>query len=182
MAELRAPAAKTGSSKYEVPEQGRVSAVCCDVLDLGELPNPYYDPDKPWSKETQHMVQFVFQVEERNSENVRKTVRTKRLNLTSGEKSSLQKLVQDMTGRIFTQREPLSDIPLESLIGTPVMLRIVHVPGTKDGTVFANIKDGSIEPVGKTDPVLKVEGYMRNGYVRDAKPTPTPVVRERLPF
>lgn len=164
MSDLYLPQSNGGN--FELPDKGTVQGVCAEVVDLGDVPNPYQD-GKP-----QRMVQFVFQVDQKGSTGQRLTVSSKRMALKNHEKASLTIFLQDWLSDEFAESMKLTD-----LVGRPAMLKIIHVQGSKN--TFANIK--SIEPLAKGVPALKVENYTPRG-ARTAKPAAAPIARERVPF
>lgn len=154
MGDLYLPTAQ--STNFELPKPGRVQGVCSEVIDLGEVPNPYQD-GKP-----QRMVQFRFLVDQDNAAGQKLQVTSKRMALKNHEKASLTVFLQDWLGEEFT--EPVN---LNSLKGRPAMLKIIHVQGQKN--TFANIK--SIEPLPKDMVAMTLP-----------KQTKAQAVREPIPF
>lgn len=150
MGDLYLPTAQ--STNFELPKTGRVQAVCSEVMDLGEVANPYQD-GKP-----QRMVKFRFLVDQDNAAGKKLEITSKPMALKNHEKASLTIFLQDWLGEEF--KEPVN---LNSLKGRNAMLKIIHVQGQKN--TFANIK--SIEPLpAGTEPMRLTK----------------PVVRDPIPF
>jgi hypothetical protein len=173
---IYAPEAKS----YELPDEGTVQAICADFIDLGDMPN--FD-----GTGVERKVQFVFQVEQTGSDGNRLQVRSKPLNLKSGEKAALQIFIESWIrgGKRFTATDPLHKVNLAGLVGTPALISIVHNTSAQGG-VFANI--GNLPtPLPKGVPAMKIEGYVRRERKpKDTKAQASPASRvgkgEKLPF
>lgn len=109
------------SSNFESPEVGIHNAVLSQVIDLGLLPNKFYDPNKKGSYPTNRQIVYVFQLETRKSDNIR-FLKEFWFNLYSNPKSTIGKFLSGWFGRVLTSEE--LQIDHEKLIGKPVQLII----------------------------------------------------------
>lgn len=151
--------AKAGPS-YKPAPGGAHSAVCCDVIDLGEIKVSYAGREK-----TQHKVRIVWQIGELRDDGNPFTV-SKRYTLSLHEKSSLRKDLESWRGRPFTEQE-LQGFDLEVLLSVPALVNVIHQ--TRDGSTYANVS--SIMRLPKSMEVLQVINYIR---VCDRKPEDAP--------
>jgi len=111
---------------------GTHAAVCVDVEDLGQVKITYAD-----NTTEKHMVYIHWQIDEINDEGYPFRVR-KRYNLSLHDKASLRKDLEAWRGRAFTAEERKA-FDLETLIGVPAMVSVVHNPG-RTGGMFANVQ------------------------------------------
>lgn len=155
---VRAP-----QEQFATAPEGSGAAICVDVIDLGELPNPF-NPDKP-----RHMVRLVWQLGELQDDG--KPYHIKQDYTASlHEKAKLRQDLQSWRGRAFTFDE-LVGFDLDSLIGAPCLLNVVHAQGRKGGT-FANV--GAIMKLPKGMQPPSAQGYVR---VKDRGVAPVPTTR-----
>ncbi len=155
---VRAPA-----EQFVTAPEGSFAAVCVDSIDLGELPNPF-NPEKP-----RHMVRLVWQIEEQQSDG--KPYHIKQDYTASlHEKAKLRQDLQSWRGRAFSFDE-LVGFDLETLIGVPCLLNIVHAQGRKGGT-FANV--GAIMKLPRNMTAPATRDYVR---VKDRGVAPVATTR-----
>lgn len=141
--------AKAGPTFKPAPV-GAHSAVCCDVVDLGELKVSYAGKDK-----VQHKIRIVWQIDELRDDGQPFTV-SKRYTLSLHEKSSLRKDLESWRGKPFSEEE-LRGFDIEVLLSVPALVNVIHQP--RDGTTYANVT--GIMRLPKTMQILKVENYIR---------------------
>ncbi len=147
--------AKAGPSFKPAPA-GAHAAVCCDVIDLGEMKVVYAGKEKK-----QHKIRIVWQIPELRDDGNQFTV-SKRYTLSLHEKSTLRKDLESWRGRSFTESE-LEQFDVEVLLSAPAMINVNHT--SKQGTTYADVTSIMRLPKGMEAP--KVVGYIR---VCDRKP------------
>lgn len=118
----------TSQFSSEQHPEGITQAVCVDAIDLGMKPTKYGE---------KHKCCFRFETPARDSGGNPIWVRTWPYTVSLNEKATLRKDLEKWRGRAFTPQE-LAGFDLESVIGAPAMLNIVHNAG-EDGTVYSNI-------------------------------------------
>jgi hypothetical protein len=137
---------------------GAHSAVCCDVVDLGQVKNNWLP-----GPETVHKIKIVWQVDETDPETGKPITTSRSYTLSQHPQSSLRKDLESWRGRPFTKEE-LRNFDIESLVGARCLLTVVHNT-CDDGTVYANV--ASVAPPHKSMPKLSVTDYVR---VKDREP------------
>lgn len=154
--------------KYPPAPEGTWSAVCVDEIDLGMVENKRFGA-------TRHMVRLVWQIDEEVDDDTAakykavvkagsRYIATQDYTASLDEKAKLRKHLQSWRGRVFTSVE-LFSFDLETIVGAPCLLSIVHNTGSKGNMVFANIE--GVMKLPKGTEALKVKGYTR---VKDRKP------------
>lgn len=162
-----------GKSFKPAPE-GLFQAVCCDVVDLGDMANQF----KPGT--TQAKVRLVWQIEETDPEFDNKPFVASRMYTASlNEKATLRKHLESWRGRKFSADE-LKGFDVEVLLGVNCQINIVHFE--KDGKTYANVE--TIVPAPKGVPKISVRDYVR---VKDRDPKdstthPGAIEDEDVPF
>ena len=165
---------KAPEQKLPTAPEGTHSAVCVDEIDLGVVTTTFNGEERD-----RHMVRIVWQIDEPISD-----IDADRFNLIPGsrhivkqdytasldEKAKLRKQLQSWRGRTFTQLE-LAGFDLETIVGVPCMLSVVHNQGRKGG-VFSNVE--SVMKLPKGMEALKPEGYIRVKDRAVASPSPQP--------
>jgi len=141
--------AKAGPTFKPAPA-GAHAAVCCDVIDLGEIKVEYKGKAK-----VQHKIRIVWQIEELRDDGNPFTV-NKRYTLSLHEKSTLRKDLESWRGRAFTEQE-LQGFDIEVLLSVPAMINVIHQ--ARDGSAYANIT--SIMRLPKSMEAPKVINYTR---------------------
>lgn len=172
---------KAPEPKFPPAPEGTYPGVCVDVIDLGKVENKMFGGERL-------MVRIVWQIDETMDDDTAdkfkmphgsRYIVKQDYTASLDEKAKLRKHLQSWRGRTFTQLELLG-FDMESVVGIPCLLAIVHNSGSKGGT-FANVESVMRPPKGME--VLKPEGYMR---VKDRKPeepikAPKPVQRRQQP-
>lgn len=156
---------KAPDQKFPTAPEGTFSAVCVDVIDLGKVENKVFGGMR-------NMVRLVWQIDEEMDEET-----AQRFKMPNGsrhiikqdytasldEKAKIRKHLQSWRGRAFTPQELLG-FDMETVVGVPCLLSIVHNTGSKGGT-FANV--GAVMKLAKGSTAIKPAGYVR---VKDRKP------------
>lgn len=141
--------AKAGASFKPAPA-GAHAAVCCDVVDLGEMKVSYAGKDK-----VQHKINIVWQIDELRDDGNPFTVK-KRYTLSLHEKAALRKDLESWRGKPFTEPE-LQGFDIEALLSAPALVNVIHQ--SKDGTTYANVTGVMRLPKTMTAPT--VANYIR---------------------
>jgi hypothetical protein len=141
--------AKAGADFVPAPE-GSHSAVCVDVVDLGELELTFNG-----LTERKHVVRFVWQIDE-NMENGKPFTVSRRFTKTLHKKAALRAAIESWRGRKLTEAE-LRGFDLEGQIGSPGLLNVVHA--SRDGSTFANVSSIICLPKGMK--ALQPRDYVR---------------------
>ena len=163
--------------RFPTAPEGSYAAVCVDEIDLGKVKSSF------GGEETErNMVRLVWQIDEEMTDaecqrhNVPEGTRyTIKQDYTASlhEKAKLRQHLQSWRGRAFTQTE-LFGFDLESVVGQPCMLSIIHVQGRKGGT-FSNLESVMRPPKGMAA-IIPVE-YVR---VKD-RPATAPAKKNSAP-
>jgi hypothetical protein len=142
--------AKKSGGDFEVAPAGSHSAVCVDVIDLGVLSVTFGGQTK-----AQHKVKVVWQIDEARRDGKPHQV-SQRYTLSLHEKASLRKDLESWRGKPFTEAES-SGFDLETLIGIPCMLSVVH--NVKGENTYANVAGVMKVPRGMQP--MKMKDYAR---------------------
>lgn len=134
------------SQNWENPSEGIHRAVCCDVVDLGEIVGQ-------WGP--RRMIQIRWQLEELNSEG-KPMLLTRRFGASLSEKSTLRPFLETWRGRKFTEAE-LKAFDVERLIGVNCQIQVIY--DERDGKIWANAQ--AIFPAAKGVEPLEVRDYIR---------------------
>jgi hypothetical protein len=122
--------AKSSSGNFEVAPAGSYSAVCVDVIDLGMVMETFAGETKE-----QHKIKIVWEIDEKRKDGKRHQVNQRYTN-------SLYRLAKLRRHLESWHGQPLSDdecvhLDLESLIGQPCMLSVVH--NVSGENTYANV-------------------------------------------
>jgi len=128
--------------------EGLHQAVCCDVIDLGDVEDTFAKSETPVYK---HKIRIVWQLDCISQRNYRYTV-METYTASLHEKSKLRKHLTSWRGRSFTEEEKKA-FDIEKLIGVNCQIQVVH-----NGN-YANIQ--AIVPLGKGVETMTVLAYTR---------------------
>lgn len=134
--------------RFQPAPEGIHQAVCVDVVDLGIVESEFQG-----RRTSRHMVRIVFQIEAR-MENGRRYTVSRMFNCTLNEKGNLRPFLESWRGRKFGAEEIKNGFDLETLIGVNARIQVLH-----NERGYADIV--SIQPIGKNDPRLEPEDYVR---------------------
>lgn len=140
--------AGSGTSFTPAPA-GTHQAVCVDVIDRGQQPNPF----KPGT--TQAKIDIAWQIAETRDDGKAYLV-FKRYTLSLNEKASLRHDLESWRGRPFTTDEERR-FDVESVIGANCLISIQH--NTKGDKTYANVM--SVMPLLKGMPKIFAADYIR---------------------
>lgn len=144
---LLAKSDSTGDRK--LPSSGLHKAVCCDVHDLGVEETPWGPKEK---------VLFVWEIDENHPDFDGPHRVNKKYTNSLHEKANLSQDLESWRGRSFTPEVRRTGFDLETCIGVPALVNIVH--NETDSGKWANVK--ALLPLPKDQEPLKVS----SGYVR----------------
>ena len=141
--------AKRTKSNFTPAPQGLWAAVCCDVVDLGNVTTQFG---------TAPMVKIWWQLEDLDPATGRPFLAGQRYRLSLHEKANLCKMLESWRGRKFTEEEA-ENFELDKLIGVNCQIQIIHnlKPG---GAVFANVQ--AVVPAARGTVKLVVRDYVRH--------------------
>ena len=142
--------AKASAAKFIPAPAGSWAAVCCDVVDLGELEVSFGG-----KKKKQHKVRIVWQISEARNDGKPYTA-SKRYTLSLHEKATLRKDLESWRGRKFSDAE-LKGFDLEVLLSVPCFLNIIEEE--REGTTYSNVTAVMRLPKGMES--LQVRDYVR---------------------
>jgi hypothetical protein len=133
-----------GDGKFPQPPAGKYQAVHCNIIDLGNRPNPF--------GETKRRFGLEYQLSARTESGKRYRI-TKWMNVSANERSSMVAFLSDWLDRDSNtlRRELKNGLDVGALIGTNALLRVVQETG-KAGDLISKIK--SIEPWDETHGAL----------------------------
>lgn len=137
-----------GNSDYALPTAGNVSAVCVDVVDLGE---------KETTFGLKHQIDIVWEINEDFPNGEGRFFVRKRYTPSLNPKSNLSKDLVAWRGQAFTAEE-LEAFNLENIIGAPCLLNIVH--RESGGRTYANANTVTPLPNGMA-PLKASDSYTR---------------------
>jgi hypothetical protein len=155
------PIYASAGGDFKPAPAGAHAAICVDVIDLGVILTEYAGLKKP-----QHKVRIVWQIDEERDDGKLFTV-SRPYTLSLHQKATLRRDLESWRGKSFTEDE-LKRFDLESLIGVPAMLNVIHA--FKEGKTFANVAGVMKLMKGLSAPVPR--DYVRKA--ERAAPTPQP--------
>ena len=115
-----------GTGDFVPAPEGLHSAVCVDVVDLGQQ-------ETPWGE--RHKVLLAWEIANL-MEDGRPFIVRKRYTASLHEKSNLNKDLRAWRGQAFTPQD-LAGFDIERVLGIPCQVLIQHTE--KDGSVYANV-------------------------------------------
>ena len=170
----------TAGGNFKPHPEGIHSAVCIDVIDLGDQTVEFQG-----IKSVKHMIKLVFESEQMTEEGKHYSVE-KNFNASLHSKAKLTEFIGKWRGRAVTINEVIN---FEKLIGACCTLVISHQTNARTGRVYAQIDAISkptkkLKPSGDYDPVARRERLAEWAAKRSgppdrpaqpaAAPTPTP--------
>lgn len=137
-------------SSVPLLEAGTYTAVCCELVDLGQQYN------EKWGTSARKVLigwEVVGETVNVNGE-AQPRIFSKTYTASLNEKASLRKDLNAWRGRPFTDEE-LAAFDLKSIVGAPCMLTIIH-QAASNGNTYANLAAISGIPKGFPKPALTV--------------------------
>lgn len=147
---------KKKDEQFPTAPEGSFPAVCVDEISLGRVKTSFGGEERE-----REMVRLVWQLDEEDPQGKPYMIKQD-YTASLDEKAKLRKHLQSWRGRNFTALE-LMGFDLETVVGAPCMISVVHATGRRGGT-FANVEAVMKLPKGLQAP--KVVGYVR---VKDRK-------------
>lgn len=140
------------SRDFTPAPEGVHQAVCCDVIDLGDV-------ETEWNgtKKVQHKIRLIWQIDAINADNNLRFCVFGRYTASLHENARLCKDLESWRGRRFTDEEK-KGFDVERLIGVNCLLQVIHRT-TEKGT-YANVQ--SIMPLHRGMEAMTVMGYVRD--------------------
>lgn len=145
--------AKATGSGFTPAPAGQHAAVCVDVVDLGMV-EVKWGEQKPKS---QHKIRIIWQIDQDRDDGKPHEV-SRRYTLSLHEKAALRKDLESWRGRAFTEAE-LEGFDVETVIGVPCLLSVIHAAREGGGQPYANIS--SIMKLHKSIPAPAPRDYVR---------------------
>jgi hypothetical protein len=172
-----------GGKTFTPAPEGVHQAVCVDVIDIGQKPNPF----KPGT--TQHKIDLAWQINQ-NRDDGKRFVVYKRYTLSLNEKATLRHDLESWRGRPFTAKEE-EGFDVLTIIGANCLMNVQHKPSNDGTRIYANVI--SVMPLIAGMAKITDNGYERkaveqtdgtNTYDRDITPVEqvTPVTDDDIPF
>lgn len=144
------------SGQYKAHPEGQYTAVCVDVIDLGERPESFKDqPAKLKQKAA-----FVFRTGEVNAETGRPFDITAEYTVSMDRRSGLRQLLEAWRGKSYDEDYPKP--PLHLLEGQAGLVSVEHKTSPSSGRTYAKIK--TIAPLPKQMPKPETGEYTRADY------------------
>jgi len=141
--------AKKERKSYSAAPEGLHAAVCCDVVDLGDVETSFGP---------KHKVEFRWMLEETDPKSNLPYMVTARYNLSLHEKARLRAMLEGWRGKKFTEEE-LDGFDLEAVLGANCQIQVIHNLGD-EGQVYANVQ--VVIPAAKGAPKLTINrDYVR---------------------
>lgn len=143
--------AKDDGRDFTPHPEGQYRAVCCDVIDLGQVESRFENKVK-----MKHKCRVVFQTEAKMEDGRPFLLYGAKLTVTLNEKGALRPFLESWRGKAFTADE-LKGVDLENLLGINAVVQVVHnVVGDR---TYANIS-AIMKPMKGMEP-LSVHDYVR---------------------
>jgi len=140
---------KGGDSDRQLPKSGLHNAICCDAYGAGT-------DETPWG--IKQKVALAFELDEIHPEFNNPHRVTKRYTMSLHEKSNLSQDLESWFGRSISPEKRKEGVDLETLVGRPCQLVIVHNTDNQ-GRDWANIS--TIIPADPNKPIQLSGSYTR---------------------
>lgn len=147
---------KDNKKDFTPAPEGLQQAVCCDVIELGEIATP-------WGPKEQ--IEIRWQSSKINPENSTRYLINARYTASLHEKSNLRQHLESWRGKPFHEKDVEDGFDLEKLIGANCQIQVIHHTSQK-GRTYGKVQ--SIVALMK-GPKLEVEDYVRQKDYDEAK-------------
>lgn len=149
-----------GTSEHYVIPAGTYAARLYAVVDLGHQWTQFLNKPGKWSRQIYigfEIPELTFEAEDKvtGEKSIKPRVIGRQYTLSYYKESRLKALVQALIGRALTDEEQnKTGYPLETLVGKPCLISVIHKEGTKDGqpVTYANMDSIVAAPKGLTVP------------------------------
>ena len=136
-----------GTSEHYVIPAGTYAARLYAVVDLGHQWTQFLNKPGKWSRQIYigfEIPELTFEAEDKvtGEKSIKPRVIGRQYTLSYYKESHLKALVQALIGRALTDEEQnKTGYPLETLVGKPCLISVIHKEGTKDGqpVTYANM-------------------------------------------
>lgn len=146
--------ARNDGPKFKPHPEGTFTAVCVDVIDLGERLEMFGGKIK-----IQPKCALVFATGQKNTDTGEPFYLHPEFSVSMHEKAKLRAFLGAWRGKSYTEEQADQGAPLKKLVGKPVTLTVEHKTSPSSGRTYANILAVTPAPVGVAVPSI-------NGYVR----------------
>jgi hypothetical protein len=137
--------AKAGATFIPAPA-GTHPAICCDVVDLGEVEVTFQG-----KTQRKHKIVICWQIDE-DMDNGKPFLVRRRYTCSLHEKATLRRDLESWRGRGFNDKE-LEAFDLESLLSVGCLINVIHE--SRNGSTFANVASVMRLPKGMTSPTIR---------------------------
>jgi len=145
-----------GGGSFQSHSEGSFSAVCVDVIDLGERLKTYQGTDPKVAK----TLALVFVTEERDEKGKLIEISSE-MTVSMFERAALRQFLEGWRGKSYTDEQAKAGVPLHKLVGNGAWISIEHKESRSKRT-YAKIK--SISPLPKGLPIPDGSDYIRGEY------------------
>jgi hypothetical protein len=149
--------AKDEGAKFTAHPEGQFSAVCADVVNLGERVEQFQgNPPRIVPK-----CALVFQTDEINPDTKEPHTISAEFTVSMNEKAGLRLLLEAWRGKTYTDEQAEAGVPVHKLVGVPALISVEHKRSSA-GRTYAKIK--TIAPLPKAMPAPTLNGYKRGDW------------------
>lgn len=143
-----------GGRDFEPAPEGLFSAVCCDVVDKGDIETKYRN-DKGELK-ILRKVQVRWQLGEEAGfrDDGKPWLVVKTYTASLNERATLRQDLERWRGKRFTEEE-LKGFDLDKLINAPCLIQLIHNDSEVGGRVYANVEGITPLPTGMPRPTVQ---------------------------
>jgi hypothetical protein len=138
-------ATASGGGSFTLAPAGTSPAVCTQIIDLGTQVSEFSG-----EKKSAHKVLIGWEIAGEVDEEGKPVMAFQRFTVSLHEKATLRKTLAAWRNRDFTEQELAGGFSIQSVLGAPCMLSIVHIE--KAGKKYANIQGVMSLPKGMPKP------------------------------
>lgn len=153
--------ARGSDSKFKPHEPGQFSAICCDVIDLGDKVESFQNQPAKLT----HKCALVFIT---RSETGEAGEISREFTVSMGEKANLRKFLEQWRGRKYDQDQVEQGVPLHKLEGQTALITVANET-SKQGKTYANITACVGIPRQMKDSAPSANGYKRAEFWAERK-------------
>lgn len=139
--------------KFTPAPEGQYAAVCCDIVDLGNVKSEYQG-----KVSQKHKIRIVFQLAVDNPDTESPFLVSQWFTLSMNEKATLRKFMEQWRGKTYSETEIAHGVRIAKMLGAPALLQIVHA--TRSDKCYANISTVMRLPHGMAVPAIDPQ-YVR---------------------
>jgi hypothetical protein len=157
-------AVDNGGGGFKPHPEGQFTAVCVDVIDLGERLRVFSGKTPKVSQ----MCALVFLTGETNEDTGAPHDVHSEFTVSMFERANLRLFLEAWRGRAYTDDQAKEGVPLHKLVGHPGLVSIMHQQ-SKAGRTYATIQSIMPLPKGLVPPAVDTEAYKRAAFWEDRK-------------